>query len=124
VPADLIYAAREHKDELRALAGEPELPPSATIWSGDDYRAFYDRRQEPSCLRAGQSQKAEAFAYECAVLEWLNRIFEPSPPGHCVYCGRGERKGDALLPVALAGPGCTKAAGKSGMPTAIAVSLR
>ena len=43
VPADLIDAAREHKDELRALAGEPELPPSATIWSREDYRAFYDK---------------------------------------------------------------------------------
>ena len=43
--------------------------------------------------------KAEAFAFECCVMEWLNRIFEPSPPGRCVYCRRGERTGDALLPL-------------------------
>jgi len=67
VPADLIDAAREHKDELRALAGEPELPPSATIWSREDYRAFYDKATGTLLSEDVSKPKAEAFAFECAV---------------------------------------------------------
>jgi hypothetical protein len=43
--------------------------------------------------------KGRAFAFECCVIECLNRTFEPSPPGRCVHCGGGDRNSDALLPI-------------------------
>jgi hypothetical protein len=68
-------------------------------WDRDDYRALYDQVTGTLLSEGLSKPKAEAFAFECCVLEWLNRTFEPSPPGCCVYCRREERNGDALLPL-------------------------
>jgi hypothetical protein len=68
-------------------------------WDRDDYRTFYDKVTETLLSEGVPKSKAEAFAIECAVMEWLSRSFEPSPPGCYVHCGRGEHGGDALLPV-------------------------
>jgi hypothetical protein len=76
---------------LKAEAGD--------TWDRDDYRAFYDEVTGTLLSEGLSKPKAEAFAFECCILEWLNRTFEPSPPGRCVYCGRGERIADALLPL-------------------------
>ena len=43
-------------------------------------------------------QEAEALAFECCVVEWLNRTFERSPPGSCLACGCADSAHDALLP--------------------------
>jgi hypothetical protein len=74
-------------------------------WDGDDYRAFYDQVTGTLLSEGLSKPKAEAFAFECCVTEWLNRTFEPSPPGRCIYCRRGERNGDALLPLGMESAG-------------------
>jgi hypothetical protein len=68
-------------------------------WDPDDYRAFHDKVTGTLLSEGLSKPKAEAFAFECCALEWLNRSFEPSPPGRCIYCGRGEHNRDALLPI-------------------------
>jgi hypothetical protein len=41
---------------------------------------------------------AEARAFECCVVEWMNRNFERSSLGRCLACGGGDHAHDALLP--------------------------
>jgi hypothetical protein len=88
-------AATAHKaviqSAIKAEAGDH--------WDLDDYCAFYDQVTGTLLSEGLSKPKAEAFAFECCVLEWLNRTFEPSPPGRCVYCVHGERIADALLPL-------------------------
>ena len=62
-------------------------------WSGEDWRAFFDERAGIAEFSGGVSRKeAEAHAFACCVVEWLNRHPAPSPPGRCAWCGES---GDA-----------------------------
>ena len=45
-----------------------------------------------------RGRQAEAQAFECCVVEWLNRNPVCSPPGRCLGCGGGEDTHDKLLP--------------------------
>jgi hypothetical protein len=74
-------------------------------WDLDDYRAFYEKVMGTLLPEGLSKPKAEAFAFECCVTEWLNRTFEASAPGRCVYCRRGDRNGDALLPLGMESAG-------------------
>jgi hypothetical protein len=102
VPASLrdraVAEVKAHKAAIRfALKAE-----TGDAWDPDDYRAFYD--QVAGMLEFDNRlphQKAEAFAFECCVTEWLNRNFEESPPGRCVHCGGGKRRLDPLLPLGI-----------------------
>jgi hypothetical protein len=42
--------------------------------------------------------EAEARAFACCVVEWLNRNFMCSPPARCLACGGRDHARDALLP--------------------------
>ena len=42
--------------------------------------------------------QAEAHAFACCVVEWLNRNPERAPAGACLGCGGGELAHDKLLP--------------------------
>ena len=42
--------------------------------------------------------QAETRAFDCAVVEWLNRDPVCSPPGRCLGCGGSEHTYDKLLP--------------------------
>jgi hypothetical protein len=75
------------------------------VWDRDDYRAFYDKVTGTLLSEGLPKPRADAFALECCVIEWLNRTFEPSPPGRCVHCGRGERNGEALLSLGMQSAG-------------------
>ena len=41
---------------------------------------------------------AEAQAFECCVVEWLNRNPTPSAAGRCVWCGQAESHGAVVVP--------------------------
>jgi hypothetical protein len=99
VPASLrdqvVREVKAHKAAIRftlkAETGDP--------WDPDDYRAFHDQIAGMLEFDHGLPRlKAEAFAFECVVTEWLNRNFQPSPPGRCIHCGGGKRQLDPLLP--------------------------
>jgi hypothetical protein len=64
LPADVIDAAREHQDELRALAGKVEPLPPVIVWSREDSQAFYDKVTGTLLSEGLSKPKAEAFAFE------------------------------------------------------------
>ncbi|MGY4513343.1 hypothetical protein [Bradyrhizobium sp. USDA 3650] len=85
----VIDALSRHKAGIVAL-----LRPDN--WSSDDWLAFYDERAGVAEFDGGlQRAAAEERAFECCVVEWLNRNPAQSPPDRCLHCGSG---GDVLLP--------------------------
>jgi hypothetical protein len=99
VPASLrdqvVAKVKEHKAAIRfTLKAE-----TGDAWDPGDYRAFYDQTAGMLDDNGLPHLKAEAFAFECAVTEWLNRNFQQSPPGSCIHCSGGERRLDPLLPL-------------------------
>jgi len=122
--AEALRAARMAGIDIRVEDGgvalEAQAPPSAEIlellarhksgivallragrhgWSAEDWQAYFDARAGIAEFDGGLPRPvAEARAFACCVVEWLNRNFERSPPGCCVACGGGDYGHDALLP--------------------------
>jgi len=71
---------------------------SSDNWDTDDWRAFYDERAGIAEHMGEASQaEADARAFECTVVAWLNS--HPAPDtghGACVHCGNDTPAGDAL----------------------------
>lgn len=67
--------------------------------STEDWQAHFDERVGIAEFDGGLPRpEAEALAFECCVVEWLNRTFERSPAESCLACGGGDSAHDALLP--------------------------
>jgi hypothetical protein len=124
--AEVLRAARMAGIDVRiedgGLALEAQAPPSAEIlellalhkpgivallrpgrdgWSAEDWQAYFNERAGIAEFDGGlQRPEAETRAFECCVVEWLNRNFERSPPGRCLACG-GDHAYDALLPYGI-----------------------
>src|SRR5262249_59072702 len=65
----------------------------------EDWQVFFDERAGIIEFDGGLSHaEAEAKAFDCCVVEWLNRNPAPSPPGRCVWCGQAESRDAAVLP--------------------------
>ena len=92
-PDTLLDLLHRHKPELLRL-----LRPSLEGWSAEDWRAFFDERAAIYEFDGGLPRpEAEARAFDCCVVEWLNRNAIQSPLGRCLNCGGGEPPGDPLL---------------------------
>lgn len=92
--AALLDLLTRHKADLVVLlqSGDDGL-------SAEDWRALYDERAGIAEFDGGLTRpEAEALAFECCVVEWLNRSFEHSPPGNCLACGGGDSAYHGLLP--------------------------
>ena len=93
-PASVLNGLAQHKAGVLTL-----LRPGRDGWSAADWRAFFDERAGMAEFDGGLSRaKAEALAFDCCVVEWLNRNPAWSEFGRCLKCGRGENAGDPLLP--------------------------
>jgi hypothetical protein len=93
-PASLLDLLSQDKAGIVAL-----LRPGRDGWSAEDWRAYFDERAGIAEFDGGLPRpEAENRAFECCVVEWLNRNFERSPPGCCLACGGGDHAHDALLP--------------------------
>ena len=91
-PEAVMSALYQHKVEIMAL-----LWPDG--WSREDWLAFFDERAGVVEFDGGlQRATAEARAFECCVVEWMNRNPVQSPPDRCLHCGGSG--GDPLLPYA------------------------
>ncbi|NQW09427.1 MAG: hypothetical protein HQ481_06035 [Alphaproteobacteria bacterium] len=101
-PAAVLEAIRRHKSEiLDLLAANDE-------WTAADWRAFFGERARAAQSRGRQpTGKAEARAYECCVVEWLNRHPQRSEPDRCAWCERPDRDGVAVVPFGAEGYGHT-----------------
>ena len=91
-PPDL----RRHQDDdcsARQLGGRKGLVCEGASFGGSNPSGGHCRVD--GGLPRGQ---AETRAFDCAVVEWLNRNPVCSPPGHCLGCGGSEHTYDKLLP--------------------------
>jgi TubC N-terminal docking domain len=69
-------------------------------WIGEDWRAFFDERAGIAEFDGELPRpQAETQAFECCVVEWLNRNSVRSAPGRCVGCGTVEDTARPLLPM-------------------------
>src|SRR5262245_61199408 len=93
-PAAVLDALSRHKAEIVVL-----LRPGRHGWSAEDWQVFFDERAGIVEFDGGLSRpEAEAQAFACCVVEWLNRNPEHSPAGRCLVCGDREHAHDPLLP--------------------------
>ncbi|MGY8663134.1 hypothetical protein Q3C01_12290 [Bradyrhizobium sp. UFLA05-109] len=93
-PDAVINALSRHKAEIVDL-----LRPGPDSWSIADWSVFFDERAGVAEFDGGLSRSsAEARAFECCVVEWLNRSPIRSSPGRCVACGSSEDSLDKVLP--------------------------
>jgi hypothetical protein len=88
---ELLY---RHKAELLRL-----LRPSLDGWRAEDWQAFFDERAAILEFEGGVPRsEAEARAFDCCVVEWLNRNAPSSAPGQCLNCGDAASDGNPVLP--------------------------
>jgi hypothetical protein len=93
-PPGMLDLLAQHKAGIVAL-----LRSANDGWSREDWLAFFDERAGIAEFDGGLSrQQAEARAFACCVLEWLNSNPVGSPPCGCLVCGESERAQDKLLP--------------------------
>ncbi len=90
---------RDHPQSVASVASVAAPEPDFAHWDEDCWRGFYDERAGIAEFDGGLPRpEAEARAFECCVIEWLNSNFECSPPDRCLACGGGDSAHDALLP--------------------------
>ena len=67
------------------------LRPNKDGWSAEDWRLYFDERAAVAEFDGGLPRKnAEAQAFECCVVKWLDLNPTPSARGHCAWCGGSE----------------------------------
>lgn len=84
------------KDAIkRALKDEVSVP-----WDIEDYKALFDERAGIVEFDGCQTrEKAEAKAFECCVVEWMNRHPCRSDPGRCAACDKPDRERHTVVPI-------------------------
>jgi hypothetical protein len=82
-PAAVLDALRRHKAEIVAM-----LRPGLDGWSSEDWQLFFEERAAIAEFDGGLPRaEAEAQAFECCVVKWLDLNPDPSAPGRCAWCG-------------------------------------
>lgn len=100
-PAAVFDALCWYKAEIVAL-----LRPGHDGWSGEDWLTNFDERAGIVEFDGGLPRaEAEACAFNCCVVEWLNRNPVRSPSCGCLSCGGAEHAHDPLLPLGTEGSG-------------------
>lgn len=92
-PPAVLELLSRHKAEIVAL-----LRPAGDGWSVLDWRTFFAERARMAAVHGLKGIDAEARAFACCVVEWLNRNRVRSPPGCCSGCGEADHLHDPLLP--------------------------
>ncbi len=93
-PAVVLDALSRHKAEIVAL-----LRVGPDGWSAENWHVLFDERAGIAEFDGGLTRAdAEAQAFACCVVEWLNRHPAASPSGRCLGCGDREHAHDPLLP--------------------------
>jgi hypothetical protein len=93
-PSTVLEALSQHKAEIVEL-----LRPRADGWSTEDWRVYFDERAAVAEFNNGLTHAdAEAHAFECCIIQWLNRNPSLSAAGRCVWCGAAESDNSVVLP--------------------------
>jgi hypothetical protein len=86
-PPGVLDLLSRHKAGIVTL-----LRPADDSWSAEDWQVFFDERAGIAEFDGGLSRgHAEAHAFACCAVEWLNRNPMRSPPGCCLGCGCGDQ---------------------------------
>src|SRR5262245_3338290 len=92
-PSAIVEVLSQHKAEIVAV-----LRPGCDGCSAEDWQVFFDERAGIIEFDGGLPRaEAEARAFGCCIVEWLNRNPTPSAPGRCVWCGQAESRDAAVL---------------------------
>ena len=90
----VLETLRRHKAEIVAF-----LAAHADNWTGEDWLAFFNERAGIAEADGAQPrEQAEATAFECCVVEWLDRHPSQSDPSRCAACGKSERDRHVIVP--------------------------
>ncbi len=99
----VLEAIRRHKAGIVAL-----LTASEGDWTAEDWRVFYDKRAGIAEFDGGQTRAdTVVLAFECCIVEWLNRHPRHSDNGRCAWCGKPDPDGHAVVPFGAEGHGHT-----------------
>ncbi len=93
-PSTLVGDLRRHKAAILALLSRGD-----DRWAVEDWQSFYDERADIAEFDGDQTRaEAEARAFECCIVEWLDQHPEPSDPEHCAWCGAAETSDACVVP--------------------------
>jgi hypothetical protein len=100
-PAAVLDLLSRHKADFVRM-----LRPANDGWSTEDWHVFFDERAGIAEFDGASSRtEAEAQAFACCVLEWLDRNPEQSAPGRCIRCCERDHAHDPLLPYGIESTG-------------------
>ena len=89
----MIELLSRHKTEIIAL-----LRLADDGWSALDWLTFFGERARMAAAHGLTGIEADARAFDCCVVEWLNRNPVRRPSSRCLGCGQAEHSRDPLLP--------------------------
>ena len=93
-PAALVNLLTANKRGIMAM-----LLNRSEIWSAEDWRLFFEERAGVAEFDGHLPRpQAEARAFDCCVVEWMNQNPTPCLPGQCAWCGEPETPHKTLLP--------------------------
>ena len=93
-PVDVVNAIRQYKAEIVELLATPR-----DRWTDEDWQAFFDERAGIAEFDGGLPRpEAEARAFECCLVEWLNRHPQHSNPAYCARCEKPDRDRHTVVP--------------------------
>jgi hypothetical protein len=82
-PAATLEALSRYKADIIEL-----LRPGPDGWSAEDWRLYFEERAAVAEYDGGLLRiEAEAQAFKCCIVKWLDLNPTPSAPGHCAWCG-------------------------------------
>jgi hypothetical protein len=100
-PPDVLNALLRHKPDILAL-----LRPRQDGWSAADWHVFFEERAGIAEFDGALPRSdAEAQAFTCCVVKWLNRNPACSPSGRCLGCGNPAHSHDPLMPYGVESTG-------------------
>jgi hypothetical protein len=92
-PAAVLASIRQQKQAIVALLRRQRQDRLAEDWT-----EFFGQRADIAQSRGLPREQAEAVAFDCCLVEWLNRNPVRSPPGQCLWCGRPENADANVVP--------------------------
>jgi hypothetical protein len=93
-PRAVVDSLLLHKEAILAL-----IQPGRDGWTTEHWRAYFEKCWRTAISSDGRTQsEARGPAFECCVIEWLNRHPAASAPGRCIWCGGPELRGAVVLP--------------------------
>ena len=92
-PPEAVLELKRHKAAILTL-----IRSDGSVWSREDWQAFFDERAAIAEFGGLSQLDAEAQALEWCIVEWMNRNPQSSDRRRCAWCGGRDTTGAAILP--------------------------